>query len=72
MNNESRNAPRPSPTRTLWPHQIESQLDLDLGGLPAPSAPEWESLPEASRIEAMTALARLLAKAGSMGEESDV
>jgi hypothetical protein len=71
MNDQARNA-APVPPRSCVTKDTESQLDLDFGKLPAPSAPDWESLPEASRIEAMTALARLLAKAGSVEEESDV
>ncbi len=71
MSNDARNAPPASLIRTLSLH-IESQLDLDLGGLPIPSGPAWESLPETSRVEVVAALARLLAKAGAEEEESGV
>lgn len=53
-------------------HRRQTQLDLDLGELPLPVGPTWESLPEACRIETVTVLARLVAKAGSAAEPSDV
>ena len=62
-------APRSSPTDPLPLKHIGSQLVLELGELAVPSWPSWESLPEGSRAEAVTVLARLLAKAG-LEEES--
>lgn len=53
-------------------HRRETQLDLDLGELHVPAGPAWESLPEACRVETVTVLARLVAKAGSAEEPSDV
>ena len=71
MSNDARNAPRASLIRRLSPH-IESQLDLDLGEIPIPLGPAWESLSETSRADVVAALARLLAKTGTEEEESDV
>lgn len=61
------------PTTSLrWmPRDDCAQLDLDFGEMHIPPGPDWESLPEASRSEAMTMLARLLAKAGTDEEETD-
>jgi len=71
MNDEARNA-APIPSRSSLSKHTESQLDLDLGDVHLPPGPDWESLPEASRAETVTVLARLLAKAGAAEEESDV
>ena len=61
---------RSSPTNPLsLKHMSSSQLVLELGGLAVPSWPSWESLPESTRAEAVTVLARLLARAG-LEEES--
>ena len=57
-------AERPPSTSALQLRHTESQLVFDLGGLTSPSGPGWESLPEASRAEAVAKLARLLARAG--------
>jgi hypothetical protein len=62
-------AERPAPTSALQLRHTQSQLVFDLGGLTSPSGPGWESLPEASRAEAVAKLARLLARAG-LEEES--
>ena len=66
-------AERPAPTSALQLRLTESQLVFDLGGLTSPSSPSspgWESLPEASRAEAVVMLARLLARAGLEEESS--
>ncbi|HVC76279.1 MAG TPA: hypothetical protein VND96_07165 [Candidatus Micrarchaeaceae archaeon] len=72
MSDDAHDVPRTTPTHRLSLYKLESQLDLDFGELPIASAPDWESLPQASREEAMTALARLLAKAGMPEDESGV
>ena len=50
---------------------LEWQLDLGFDEVRILPEPAWASLPEASRQEAMTLLARLLAKAGAAEEEGD-
>lgn len=62
-------ASRSSQADPLSLKHIGSQLVLDLAGLAVLSWPSWELLPEGSRAEAVTVLARLLAKAG-LEEES--
>jgi hypothetical protein len=70
MSHVARSAPTTTPPARATLPPKHPQLALDLGGAPVPSGPDWESLPEASRAETATVLARLLAKAGLGEEES--